>query len=58
MLIPDNMLQPVVGKKQVEPKESLAEELVELPFISLLMENSPAPLIKEKRITKNKLQFR
>ncbi|HAC3589861.1 TPA_asm: flagellar hook-length control protein FliK, partial [Listeria monocytogenes] len=46
MLIPDNLLQPVVGKKQVEPKESLAEELVELPFISLLMENSPAPLIK------------
>lgn len=46
MLIPDNLLQPLVGKKQVEPKESLAEELVELPFISLLMENSPAPLIK------------
>lgn len=46
MLIPDNLLQPLVGKKQVEPKESLAEELVELPFISLLMENSPAPLLK------------
>lgn len=47
MLIPDNLLQPLVGKKLIEPKETLAEELVELPFISLLMENSPAPLLKE-----------
>ncbi|MBC1494528.1 flagellar hook-length control protein FliK [Listeria welshimeri] len=47
MLIPDNLLQPLVGKKLIEPKEMLAEELVELPFISLLMENSPAPLLKE-----------
>ncbi|MBC2121511.1 flagellar hook-length control protein FliK [Listeria marthii] len=46
MLIPDNLLQPLIGKKQIEPKEKLAEELVELPFISLLMENSPAPLLK------------
>ncbi|EIL5148195.1 flagellar hook-length control protein FliK [Listeria innocua] len=46
MLIPDNLLQPLVGKKEIEPKEMLAEELVELPFISLLMENSPAPLLK------------
>ncbi|MBC1405398.1 flagellar hook-length control protein FliK [Listeria welshimeri] len=47
MLIPDNLLQPLVGKKLIEPKETLAEELVELPFISLLMENTPAPLLKE-----------
>ncbi|MBF2701708.1 flagellar hook-length control protein FliK [Listeria welshimeri] len=47
MLIPDNLLQPLVGKNLIEPKETLAEELVELPFISLLMENSPAPLLKE-----------
>ncbi|MBC1714868.1 flagellar hook-length control protein FliK [Listeria welshimeri] len=47
MLIPDNLLQPLVGKKLIEPKETLAEELVELPFISLLMENSPALLLKE-----------
>lgn len=47
MLILDNLLQPLVGKKLIEPKETLAEELVELPFISLLMENSPAPLLKE-----------
>ncbi|MBC2360050.1 flagellar hook-length control protein FliK [Listeria welshimeri] len=47
MLIPDNLLQPLVGKKLIEPKETLAEELVELPFISLLMQNSPAPLLKE-----------
>lgn len=47
MLIPDNLLQTLVGKKLIEPKETLAEELVELPFISLLMENSPAPLLKE-----------
>ncbi|EAF5657468.1 flagellar hook-length control protein FliK [Listeria innocua] len=46
MLIPDNLLQPLVGKKEIEPKEMLAEELVELPFISLLMENSPAPFLK------------
>ncbi|WP_048627014.1 flagellar hook-length control protein FliK [Listeria ivanovii] len=46
MLIPDNLLQPLIGKKEIEPKEMLAEELVELPFISLLMEQMPVPLLK------------
>ncbi|MBC2211213.1 flagellar hook-length control protein FliK [Listeria seeligeri] len=57
MLIPDNLLQPLIGKKEIEPKELLAEELVDLPFISLLMEKNPAPLLKGDSKNESEVQM-